>query len=435
MNVLPSQARKAGLPRIGEASPKPVSLSPYGVFDFECFTFTMKLIKLRCCKAGSIILKLFLALICGFGAAYLFDLFSEPFGFSLWRENKTLFILQVFAVILFCSVVFWIGIILVYSCNSQLRMKTRVLGILFAWIPILNIVMLIIIIHTADKEYRFEKKKYDLDQSRREQKICSTKYPLLLVHGVFFRDFEHLNYWGRIPKELEENGASVYYGNHNSASPVAESAGQLKKRLFEIVGETGCGKVNIIAHSKGGLDARYLLSDPEAARHVASLTTINTPHRGCRFADYLFEKTSEKFKKTLADTYNAAAAKLGDTDPDFLDAVLDLTYKKCEERNKSLTDPTDVLCHSVGSIQRKATSGRFPLNLTNRFVRYFDGENDGLVGADSFEWGSKFEMLVPSGKRGISHSDMIDLNRENIKGFDVREFYVQLVSDLREAGC
>ena len=75
------------------------------------------------------------------------------------------------------------------------------------------------------------------------------------------------------------------------------------------------------------------------------------------------------------------------------------------------------------------------LNLTNRFVRYFDGENDGLVGADSFEWGSKFEMLVPSGKRGISHSDMIDLNRENIKGFDVREFYVQLVSDLREAGC
>ena len=263
----------------------------------------MKLIKLRCCKAGSIILKLFLALICGFGAAYLFDLFSEPFGFSLWRENKTLLILQVFAVILFCSVVFWIGIILVYSCSSQLRMKTRVLGILFAWIPILNIVMLIIIIHTADKEYRFEKKKYDLDQSRREQKICSTKYPLLLVHGVFFRDFEHLNYWGRIPKELEENGASVYYGNHNSASPVAESAEQLKKRLFEIVGETGCGKVNIIAHSKGGLDARYLLSDPEAARHVASLTTINTPHRGCRFADYLFEKTSEKFKKTLADKF------------------------------------------------------------------------------------------------------------------------------------
>ena len=37
-------------------------------------------------------------------------------------------------------------------------------------------------------------------------------------------------------------------------------------------------------------------------------------------------------------------------------------------------------------------------------------------------------------KRGISHADMIDLNRENIKGMDVREFYVQLVSGLREKG-
>lgn len=29
---------------------------------------------------------------------------------------------------------------------------------------------------------------------------------------------------------------------------------------------------------------------------------------------------------------------------------------------------------------------------------------------------------------------MIDLNRENIPGFDVREFYVNLVKDLKEKG-
>ena len=29
---------------------------------------------------------------------------------------------------------------------------------------------------------------------------------------------------------------------------------------------------------------------------------------------------------------------------------------------------------------------------------------------------------------------MIDLNRENIEGFDVREFYVNLVKDLKEKG-
>ena len=57
------------------------------------------------------------------------------------------------------------------------------------------------------------------------------------------------------------------------------------------------------------------------------------------------------------------------------------------------------------------------------------------MGDSSFKWGSSFEMLRNSNpKRGISHGDVIDLNRENIKGFDVREFYVQLVSGLREMG-
>jgi triacylglycerol lipase len=31
------------------------------------------------------------------------------------------------------------------------------------------------------------------------------------------------------------------------------------------------------------------------------------------------------------------------------------------------------------------------------------------------------------GERGISHGDVVDLNRENIPDFDVREFYVNLV--------
>ena len=50
------------------------------------------------------------------------------------------------------------------------------------------------------------------------------------------------------------------------------------------------------------------------------------------------------------------------------------------------------------------------------------------------KWGEKFTFLEPSGNRGISHGDVIDLNRENIEGFDVREFYVGVVHDLKERG-
>ena len=80
-------------------------------------------------------------------------------------------------------------------------------------------------------------------------------------------------------------------------------------------------------------------------------------------------------------------------------------------------------------------TGQFPLNFTYHLVKYFDGENDGLVGIKSFSWGSSLRMLRLEKKgRGISHGDMIDLNRQNLKGLDIREFYVQLVSGLREKG-
>lgn len=97
-------------------------------------------------------------------------------------------------------------------------------------------------------------------------------------------------------------------------------------------------------------------------------------------------------------------------------------------------DPQGVYIQSTGSCMKKPSGGRFPLNTTNAFVKQFDGENDGLVGYESFKWGSNFIYLKPQGRRGISHGDVIDLNRENIDTFDVREFYVELVSDLKRRG-
>lgn len=112
------------------------------------------------------------------------------------------------------------------------------------------------IIRIVSDEVEFETEKWELDEARAESEICKTKYPLLLVHGVFFRDFRYLNYWGRIPRELQRNGATVYYGQQQSAAAVEESGKELAARIRQIVEETGCGKVNIIAHSKGGLDSR-----------------------------------------------------------------------------------------------------------------------------------------------------------------------------------
>lgn len=347
-----------------------------------------------------------------------------------WK-NWVLYILTAVAVL---AVTFWVGIIRIYVSSRQLGIKWRVIGILCGWIPVVHLIVLGKLISLASGEAALENEKLIRDKARQEDRVCATRYPILMVHGVFFRDFRYLNYWGRIPAALEANGATIFYGNHQSAASVADSGREIADRIQQILKETGCGKVNIIAHSKGGLDSRYAISKLGMAPYVASLTTINTPHRGCEFADYLLGKIPEKQQQTVANAYNSALKKLGDTNPDFIAAVTDLTASACENLNRELPDPQGVYIQSTGSCMKKPSGGRFPLNTTNAFVKQFDGENDGLVGYESFKWGSNFIYLKPQGRRGISHGDVIDLNRENIDTFDVREFYVELVSDLKRRG-
>ena len=339
------------------------------------------------------------------------------------------------AVLILCeAAIFWNGIIRVYVTSVQLGIRYRVLGIVFGLIPIANLVMLMIIYVRVKQETIFETEKFKLNESRKDDKICATKYPILLVHGVFFRDSRLLNYWGRIPAELEKNGAEVYYGEQQSALSIEQSSEELAKKIEEIVTRTGCGKLNIIAHSKGGLDSRFAISKLGCDKYVATLTTINTPHRGCIFAEYLLGAAPERVKNFVEKTYNKMFYALGDNSPDFMSAVKCLTNSFCEQFNKDILDSPDVMYQSYGSKAVKLRGTRFPLNISYPVVKKFDGDNDGLVAIDSAPWGEKFTPVYPPATRGITHADMIDLNRENIKGFDVREFYVQMVSDLRERG-
>ena len=132
--------------------------------------------------------------------------------------------------------------------------------------------------------------RLELDSARAEYEVCSTRYPVLLVHGIFFRDWQYVNYWGRIPAVLIRNGARVFYGRQQSALSVPDSAQEVRRAIEEVLAETGAEKVNIIAHSKGGLDSRYAISCLGMDKYVATLTTINTPHKGCDMVDFLLGK-------------------------------------------------------------------------------------------------------------------------------------------------
>ena len=286
----------------------------------------------------------------------------------------------------------------------------------------------------ARREIAFETDKDILNERRRDQEVCRTKYPILLVHGVFFRDNRLFDYWGRIPAELKKNGATVYYGKQVSAASVADSGNELAWRIKALASHYGCEKFNIIAHSKGGLDCRYALMYEDIAPYVASLTTVNTPHRGSYFADYLLEKAPAWLKAKMESGYNAAAHWLGDDDPDLMAAAKDLTAAVCRETDKEWIMPEGIFCQSIGSVLEHPRGGQFPLNVCNALFRHIDSANDGLVAEESFRFGERYMLLKPQGRRGISHADIIDLGRRDIPEFDVREFYVDLVHDLKERG-
>ena len=308
------------------------------------------------------------------------------------------------------------GFFRVAFTSKHLRVVWRVLLLFLWWLPFFNIYLFSRVLKTVRREYYFERARQGAEAAHIESEDCKTRYPIVLVHGIFFRDWQLFGYWGRIPDALRRCGAQIYYGGQQSALPVAQSGEELARRLRDVLRETGAEKVNIIAHSKGGLDSRWAITKLGLAPQVASLTTINTPHRGCVFAQRLFHT-------------------LGDTSPDFLGGVQDLTRETCLAFNAAVPDAPDVFYQSVTSTMRKASSAGFPLNFTWHLVKRYDKEaNDGLVARTSAEWGHFLGCLTVPGKRGISHGDMIDLMREDVPGFDVREFYIGLVKGLKARG-
>ncbi|MBE6877193.1 MAG: alpha/beta fold hydrolase [Ruminococcus sp.] len=351
--------------------------------------------------------------------------------------NSGLLIGNLLMFLLMLAGLFLGGVFRTVVSSKQVKPIWYLFLILFWWTPVINLIIFHHIGKIARKEFYFERAKAELNIARQESEICKTKYPVLLVHGIFFRDWQIFNYWGRIPAELRKNGARIFYGKQQSAQSIEKSALELHQQIHAVLEQTGAEKINIIAHSKGGLDSRYAIAKLGDAPYVASLTTISTPHHGCAWVDDILQKIPESMQNWLDNKYRSVFQVLGDTSPSFLEGVYDLTAEHSKIFNQECPVPEEVFCQCRMSEMSKAFSAPFPLWFSYLCMKHFDSsaESDGLVTADSACLNGKaFDLLKLSGTRGISHGDMIDLNRENIPGFDVREYYVSILKELKQKG-
>ena len=228
------------------------------------------------------------------------------------------------------------------------------------------------------------------------------------------------------------NGAKVYYGHQEAWGTVEDNGQILREKIQEILKETGCEKVNIIAHSKGGLDSRYVISGLGMAPFVASLTTINTPHTGSKLVDFL-KKLPDKVYWFVCRIIDLYFGRLGDKNPNAYAASYQLSHAYAKEFNENYPDAEGVYYQSYASLMKNGLSSKL-LCIPYWVLKALDAPSDGLVTVESAAWTNFQGVVTNRYLRGISHGDMIDLTREDYKGFGVLEFYIQLAAGLKESG-
>lgn len=255
---------------------------------------------------------------------------------------------------------------------------------------------------------------------------CRTRYPLLLLHGLNCRDDSPIYYFGRVPAVLAEHGAVVYLGGQDAWGTISGNAHWLKDRIQTILAQEKCGKLNIIAHSKGGLEARYLISQLGMADAVATLTTIATPHYGSRTAQHWLEHP--QLMAALSAGLEVFWRRLGDQDPQVLTVLHELTPAAMARFNAHTPDAPNVYYQSWGL----ALGRRYhdpAMALTRRLILPHDGENDGLVAPQAARWGHWRGVL-----EGISHQDITDCRQKTPAHFHTLTFYQLLARQLAAMG-
>jgi len=281
--------------------------------------------------------------------------------------------------------------------------------------------------------------------------ITQTKYPILLCHGMAGFDslFGVVDYFYGIDSALRDGGAQVFV-THVPAFNSSEARGEeLLGEVEDILARTGAKKVNLIGHSHGGFDVRYVAATrPDL---IASVTTVGTPHKGADLADYLrAHLTSGGFSEAVLSFFANSLGTIlgllsGHTDPQDAIAGLDSLTAAGAAAFKAKF-PAGVPASSCGNGVSSANGVKFYswsgssvltniLDLSDPSLKlssfFYSGSNDGLVGACSSHFGT-----VIRDDYALNHLDEVNqlLGLTSIFGSSPVTLFRNHASRLKNAG-
>lgn len=217
----------------------------------------------------------------------------------------------------------------------------------------------------------------------RESFVQSSKNPFSKIFNRVLKGLaergvkiDRLHYFRGIRSFLEDAGFNVHHTSAGFAESLTDRAALLKAQLEGVLASTGAQKVHIIAHSMGGLDARFAIAKLGMAGRVASLTTIGTPHRGTSFADF---KLNERGGNQFIDAVERVIDLRG---------FRDLTRDACrlfgdDVRNAEAASGVFYQTYACSEVRDMVFTFLKP---SWDIINKTEGENDGLVSLTSQAW-------------------------------------------------
>jgi triacylglycerol lipase len=283
-------------------------------------------------------------------------------------------------------------------------------------------------------------------------------YPIVLLHGM--AGFKKLTvgpigieYWSGVLPALAKKGETEVF--ITEASPYASSdvrAREIQKQLEDILRKTGSAKVNLVAHSQGGIDARLLASPAGLGlgKYIASVTTVATPHRGSRVADLalgfvpggivddalsallgLVQRTAYDLRTDASLRAQLQQISVSYMDGDFNARIVDdpgVRYESYAGRSNLRTGIG--VCDGAVNKNNPLDLDAIQPELAPTALYLENGlpveVNDGLVTVHSAKWGT-FVGCVPA-----DHMDEIGIGPGI--GFDHVDFYTKVVARVRKNG-
>lgn len=255
------------------------------------------------------------------------------------------------------------------------------------------------------------------------------KYPVVLVHGIAIKEKKYLRAFGWIAEKMREEGYEVYIANTDAFGSIESNAIQLKDHVLRILEKTGAEKVNLIGHSKGGLDSKEMIISLGMEDGVASLTTLCTPHKGSIIASKIWELPMPLKKLYAWCIDHFYKYVFGDKNPDSMTVCQELCH--VDEGLETVGFSNKVYCQSYSSTL-KSGKDCFIMALPMRIYKHFTGiDNDGMVSVESAKFGDyKGDCLSES----ISHLQIIDLLAKPKSRNDIYNFYISICKGLEEMG-